>query len=171
MVFNKEMQEIVTFLAKQKKYAIFAGFAAYLHTGIEPSADIDVFMSQKDVVRTAKTFVKKGWTEIKRRLSQEVIVITVVKNNTTFDIITVPQKSPYFKTRVTCAFRGKKLQVISSEALLITKMNQLTWESRTDVKTKRDRKVIALLRKKINVKKMRALLPHLSDHFWTKGYF
>jgi len=41
-MLTNEMQEIINFLSEKDNYAIFAGFAGFLHTGVASSADIDM---------------------------------------------------------------------------------------------------------------------------------
>ena len=169
MTITPEIQEILNLLEKRNDYVIFAGFAGYLHTGIETSADIDVFVPVKEADNIAK---QMAWKETKRSVSQNSKIITLEKNKTTFDIVGINKGTePYFETRVEHDFNGKKLWIMSKEALLLSKMNQITTINRTDAKTDRDRKVIALLRSKIDLKKTRELAAKLSDEFWQKGWF
>lgn len=169
MTITPEMQEILNLLEKRNDYVIFAGFAGYLHTGVETSADIDVFVATKEVDNISKQL---QWKETKRTTSQNSKIITLEKNKTTFDVVGINKGTePYFETRVEHNFNGKKLWIMSKEALLLSKMNQITAENRTEAKTARDRKVIAILRNKIDLKKIRELAPKLSDEFWQKGWF
>lgn len=169
MAITPEMQEILNLLEKRNDYIIFAGFAGYLHTGVETSADIDVFVPIKEVDNISKQL---RWTETKRTTSQNAKIITLEKNKTTFDVIGINKGTePYFETKVEHDFNGKKLWIMSKEALLLSKMNQVTAEDRTEAKTSRDRKVIAILRSKIDLKKIRELATKLSDEFWQKGWF
>ena len=172
MTLTSEMQEILEYLHTKKNYALFAGFAAFLHTGVEPSPDIDVFVSSVDDVKDiADDFTQKGWTPI-QHTTNTYFMDTVEKNNTTFDILfSKSAKEVFFPQRVKIYFEDKCLYSISVEALLLTKMNQVASRERSDCKTKRDREVIHMLRKKINVQNLREMLEDLEDSFWTEGYF
>lgn len=166
------MQEVLEYLCTRENYAIFAGFAAFLHTGVAPSPDIDVFVpSIDDVEDMTDHFVNRGWT-LKNRTAHTHFMGTVEKNNTTFDVIfTKPAKEVFLPRKVKVRFEGKHLYSISVEALLLTKMNQIAWRERSNDKTKRDREVIHILRKKIDVANLREMLEDLDDSFWTEGYF
>lgn len=166
------MQEILEYLHTKKNYALFAGFAAFLHTGVEPSPDIDVFVSSIDDVKNITgDFTQKGWTHM-QRTTNTYFMDTVEKNNTTFDIIfSKSAKEVFLPRRVKIYFEDKCLYSISVEALFLTKMNQVASQKRSDCKTKRDREVIHILRKKINVQSLREILEDLKDSFWTEGYF
>lgn len=59
-MITPEMEEILHYLHHQKGYALFAGFATYLLTGIEPSSDIDVYVSShSEVLRISDDFSKR----------------------------------------------------------------------------------------------------------------
>jgi hypothetical protein len=163
------MEEILQYLHKRDGYALFAGFAAFLLTGVEPSPDIDIFVSSRnDVQKIADDFIPKGWN-VQRT---EEWINTVEKNGTTLDIVFSDNaKKAFLPCKIAVPFKGKKLFSVTPEALLLTKMNQLTSQERSDDKTKRDRKVIYQLRKEIQVKKLKMLLENLEDTFWTEGYF
>ncbi|MGC1120748.1 MAG: hypothetical protein WBA22_06605 [Candidatus Methanofastidiosia archaeon] len=128
MPITAEMEETISYLSGKDDYALFAEFAAYLHTGVEPSPDIDICFSS-------------------------------------------PARNVFFPERATIYYRGTPLLVITQEALLLTKMNQLTSPQRTDAKTTRDRQVIQILRKKIDISKLRELVNNLEDSFWTQGWY
>lgn len=173
MVFTKEMSDIVDYLSERKDYVIYAGFAAYLQAGVESSADVDVFVSSMDDVKhISADFFDKGWKKKAAHTDKKhYLVCSVEKGKTTFDIcfsrnaaaVLLPQK-------VRMNFRGKSLYVLSPEALFLTKMNQLSRIDRSDVKTERDRRVIAVLRKKIVVRKLKSFVQSTKDMFWLKGY-
>ena len=116
MVFTKEMREIIEFLTKKNDYAIFAGFATEIHTGIASSPDIDAYYSSKDKIKSVcKTFLKNGW-KITRKFTGKngYLFVTLMKNKTTFDLwtsntikkISVPNKEKVI-------FRNKKLYTIT----------------------------------------------------------
>ena len=172
MSITPEMEEILQYLHTKDNYALFAGFAAYLHTGVEPSPDIDVFVSSHtDVKKITEDFIKKGWNQFDFK-TNDFFMSTVKKNETTFDIIfSEPAQKVLLPCRIVVSFQDNPLYTISAEALLLTKMNQLTSLKRSDEKTKRDREVIHVLREKIDVQKLRKLLQTLEDSFWTKGHF
>ncbi len=167
------MQEILDYLQTKEDYALFAGFAAFLHTGVEPSPDIDVFFSSAAAVKASTDdFTTKGWNRIRTGYTDDYFMNTVEKNGTTFDIIySAPAKEVLLPHKVRVRFKGTYLYTISVEALLLTKMNQLTSLERSDYKTKRDREVIHILRQKIDVQELRELLKDVKDSFWVKGHF
>lgn len=174
MTFTPEMQEIIDYLQDKDNYACFGGLAAFLYTGIECSADIDVFVdSIENVKAIAKDFIDKGWKEIARKTDRDYyIIITVEKNNTTFDIYYSKLSSECFlPDKVELEQDGKKAWAINAEALLLTKINQLTSLKRTEEKTLRDRKVIHLLREKIEPQKVKDLLQKIPYVFWRERKF
>jgi hypothetical protein len=168
MNITPEMEEIVQYLHDKSNYAIFAGFAAFLLTGVESSPDIDIFVSSRnDIKKITDDFVTKGWN----LLCQNDFVTTVEKRGTTFDIIfSESARKVFFPCRMRVPFKDKHLFCISSEALLLTKMNQLTSLQRSDYKTKRDRTVIDILRQTIDGEKVIQLVVNLEDSFWTEGW-
>jgi hypothetical protein len=171
MSITPEMEEVLQYLQKKDSYALFAGFAAFLLTGVEPSPDIDVFVvSEKDVSQITDDFLKKGWRKI-RYITDKIFLSTVEKNNTTFDIILSKTAKIFLRDRIQIPFKSIHVFVISPEALFLTKMNQVASPERSDEKTQRDREVINILRKTIDVKALKKLLQNVDDSFWTKGYF
>ncbi len=171
MSITPEMDEVLQYLHGKDTYALFAGFCAFLLTGVEPSPDIDVFvLSGEDVKQITDDFLKKGWRKI-RYTTDDIFMSTVKKNNTTFDVIFSKTAKIFLSNRIQVSFKGIQLFVIAPEALFITKMNQITSRQRSDEKTKRDREVIHILRKMIDVKTLKKLLQNVDDSFWTKGYF
>lgn len=171
MSITPEMEEILQYLRNKDNYALFAGFCAFLLTGVEPSPDIDVFvLSGEDVKQITDDFLEKGWRKI-RYTTDDIFMSTVEKNGTTLDVVFSEPAKIFLSDKIRVFFKGNQLFVITPEALLLTKMNQITSPERSDEKTKRDRAVIHILRKKIDVKNLRRLLLCLEDSFWTKGYF
>jgi len=171
-MITPEMNEIIDYLSTRDNYAIFAGFAAFLQTGVDASADIDVFIAtSEEIEQMSQEFQQKGWTEPERKIVQDKVVkATVEKNETTFDLIFSVNAQAYIDTCEKVECEGKQLSVLSKEALLVTKMLQLT-QNRPDSKTQRDRQVIADMRPKIDPMKLKQLLSSLDNTFWTKGYF
>ena len=172
MEITSEMEEIIQYLHKSVNYALFAGFAAFLLTGVEPSFDIDVFVSSPDKVRkVTEDFIEKGWN-LRQSTSNDFVLSTVEKNNTTFDIVFSSLAGKVFLPgKIAVSYKGGKLFAIAPEALLLTKMNQLTLMERSTEKIRRDQKVIAILRKHIDVEKTKELICNLDDSFWTEGHF
>jgi hypothetical protein len=171
MSITPEMEEVLQYLQKKDNYALFAGFCAFLLTDVEPSPDIDIFVvSEKDVNQITDDFLKKGWRKI-RYITNDIFLSTLEKNNTTFDIIFSKTAKIYLRDRIQVPFKNIHVFVISPEALFLTKMNQVASPERSDEKTKRDREVIHILRKTIDVKALKKLLQNVDDSFWTKGYF
>lgn len=172
MPITAEMEEILSYLSGKGDYALFAGFAAFLYTGVEPSSDIDIFVDQPESVRKIiGDFIQKGW-EKTHYFSEQFTMGTVKSHDTTLDIcFSPPARTVFFPQRVTVYYKGTPLLVITPEALLLTKMNQLTSPQRTDAKTVRDRQVIEILRKKIDASRLRELVNNLEDTFWTQGWY
>jgi hypothetical protein len=172
MPITAEMEETLSYLSGKEDYALFAGFAAFLYTGVEPSPDIDILVDQPESVRKIiGDFIQKGW-EKTRYFGEQFVMGTVKSGDTTLDIcFSQPGRTIFFPQRVTVYYKGAPLLVITPEALLLTKMNQLTSPERTDAKTARDRQVIEILREKIDVSRLRELVNSLEDTFWTKGWY
>lgn len=169
LTITPEMEEIIHYLHNKDNYALFAGFAAFLLTGIEPSFDVDIFVSScNDVKKIVNDFVKKRWT---LQYSTD-FMSTFEKNNTTFDIIfSETAKKAFLPGKVQVYVEGSSLYIISPEALLLTKLNQVFSLQRSAEKTKRDRKVIHILRQRIDVRELRMILQNIDDTFWTERYF
>lgn len=166
MILTPELKEIIQYLHTKDHYAVFAGFCAFLLTGVEPSFDIDIFVLSDNTVRQiTEDFLKKGW----RKQYTNDFMSTVKKNDTTFDIIYSKTAKIFLSGRIQVSFKGYRLFVITPEALFLTKMNQLASLKRTEEKTKRDRDVIHILRQKIDVEKLKNLLQTVDDSFWTNS--
>jgi len=173
MVLTDEMMKILEYLNYKEDYAIFAGFAAYVHTTIESSADIDILVkSIKEVNTISKYFACNGWKKIKTKTDNSSWMIsTLDKNNTTFDIIfSKSAEKIILPKKVKLSFKGKQLYFISKEALFLSKLIWLASENRTEEKIKRDRKVVNILRKDLNLNNLRKLMAEMEDPFWTNGY-
>ncbi len=169
MVFTKEMSEIIEFLSTQKDYAILAGFATEIHTGIPSSPDIDAYFSKKDtILSVSKAFLKNGWKITRNfRGKNGYLFKTLMKNETTFDLWTshtIKSISIPHKERV--IFRTKKLYTICKEELFLEKMMGVSLEGRAEYKQQRDRKAVKILRKKVNAKKLKNLLEILPASFF-----
>ena len=168
MVVTSEMEEILLYLHSKDGYALFAGFAAFLHGGVEPSMDIDIFVSSPhDVKEITEDFIRKGWT----LSNSQDFFNTVEKNNTTFDIIySELAKKAFLPCALVIPYKDLYLSVITAEALFLTKMAQVSFLQRSPEKTARDRKIIHILRQKIDCKKVKELLLNMDDSFWIKGW-
>lgn len=168
MSITPEMEEILQYLHNKDNYALFAGFAAFLCTGVEFSPDIDVFVSSpEDVKEISEDFLKEGWN----LLSLNDFLVTVEKNGTTFDIIfSKIAEETFFPCRIKILYKGKHLFTVSLEALFLTKMHLIASLQRSPEKTARDRKVIQILRKKMDGKKVNELIMNLNDSFWTEEW-
>jgi hypothetical protein len=157
-------------LTKQKDYAIFAGFATEIHTGIPSSPDIDAYYSSKDKIQSVcKSFMKKGW-KVTRNFSGKngYLFRTLMKNETTFDLWTsntIKSISVPNKEKVT--FRNKKLYTICKEELFLEKMIGASLNGRAEYKQQRDKKAVNILRKKVNKKKLKRVLEALPAKFFT----
>ena len=168
MDITSEMEEILHYLHRKDDYALFAGFAAYLHTGVEPSPDIDIFVSSlSNVKEITEDFIKKGWTV----LHSHDFFSTLEKNGTTFDIFfSKIAERAFLPCSIVIPYKDLSLSVISAEALFITKMAQVASLERSAEKTARDRRVIHILRQKIDGKKVKELFQNIDDSFWTEGW-
>jgi hypothetical protein len=69
------------------------------------------------------------------------------------------------KERVT--FRNKNLYTIAKEELFLEKMIGASFEGRAKKKQKRDKKAVAILRKKVNERKLKKILEILPALFFT----
>jgi hypothetical protein len=173
MVFTNEMQEILSFLDKQKNYAIFAGFASELHTGIESSPDIDVFLpSKKAIEHIELEFTKNSWKKTDEESGKEDYkFVTLEKDKTTFDLCTSQYvREIVIPNKEEVKYKNFKLKVISKEQLFIDRLNSASDEKRGEFKLARDRKVIKILRNKIEIKKLKNLFNSLPDAVWTYGW-
>ncbi|MBU7017107.1 MAG: hypothetical protein HXS44_06325 [Theionarchaea archaeon] len=168
MVITSEMEEILFYLHRKDNYALFAGFAAFLHGGVEPSMDLDIFVSSPhDVKEITEDFIKKGWT----LSNSHNFFSTVEKNNTTFDIIySESAKKAFLPCALVIPYKDLLLSVISAEALFLTKMAQVSALQRSPEKTARDRKIIYILRQRIDSKKVKELLLNMDDSLWIEGW-
>ena len=174
MVFTKEMSEIVDFLISRDDYAIFAGFSAELHTGIESSADIDVFFSDEKAINfVVKTFLKNGWEKFGGGKGDKgYVYFNLRKKETTFDFATSDNvRSVSIPNRERVNFNGKFLYTICKEELFLGKMVTASIENRLESKQIRDKKVVQILRNKVNPSKLKHILNILPVQFfigWDK---
>ena len=168
MDITSEMGEILRYLHKKDDYALFAGFTAYLHTGAEPSPDIDIFVSSlNDVKEITEDFISKGWIVLHLCDSFS----TLEKNGATFDIIfSKTAERAFLPCAIKVPFKDLSLSVISAEALFLTKMAQVASLERSPEKTARDRRVIHILRQKIDGKKVKELFQNIDDSFCIEGW-
>jgi len=170
MVFTKEMLEVINFLTTQKDYAIFAGFATEIHTGISSSPDVDVYYSSKNKIKSVcKIFTKNGW-KITRHFKgkKNYLFMTLMKNNTTFDLWTSDTiRSISIPNMEKVIFRNRKLYTICKEELFLEKMIGASLDGRKKYKQERDKKAVNILRKKINDKKLKKLLEKIPAKFFT----
>lgn len=173
------MEEVLEYLDNRDDYVIFAGFASFLHTGIESSADIDIFAKDVETVnRMADDFLAKGWKLDRENLNRnndgkfKCGFKTVEKNNTSFDICYSTHTSEVFLPEsVTLEFEGFNLKVFSAETLFLAKIQQMTGPNRKESKMLRDRETIGILRTKIDPDKVKKLINSVWDEFWTKRYY
>jgi len=172
MALVKEIREILSFLESRKDYVIFAGFAAYIYTGIKASKDIDIFVNSFSNVDVYCEILKDfGWNEIKRIKDDKkrYHVCTLIKNGTTFDICySLSSKKVFVQFGVKKKFENFNLRLISLEGLYLTKVSQITF-LRPEIKTKRDREVINILRERISVSRLKKMIFLLPEIFWKEG--
>jgi hypothetical protein len=171
---NKNMNEILDYLSARKDYAIFAGFAAQLHTGIKASEDIDIFVpSTKVVKKITNDFLSKGWKQTRLRTDKKVFMVsTVKKQGVAFDIIFAKlAKDSFLPSKTKIKVGNRMVYVLSTEALMVTKILQLISLKRTESKAKRDRKAIAILKKKVNKRKLKTLLKNMNPELWTESHY
>ncbi len=174
MSLNKEILEIIDYLSKKKNYAIFGGFASFLYFNIEPSNDIDIFTTKiSDVREIKKDFTKKGWKEInKKAVGKKYLWICLKKRQTTFDVHFSKISSTIFiKRKINKKYKKYTLKVIGFEEMFISKIQCLIEEKRPLPKIKRDRKLISIIKNKINRKRLNQIFLDVPKEFWTKGYF
>lgn len=171
MGLPKEIDELLDYLEPREDYAIFAGFAAFLHVGLEPSPDVDIYVSApKRAERIARGLSAGGWARTRTESGEHLLLNTLAKGETTLDIMYSALASRcWLPTREVAWHQGRRLLVISPEALLLTKMNMLSWVGRASPKLERDRATIDALRKKIDTGRLRGLIAGLPDPFWTEG--
>lgn len=172
-MYNKQIERILDYLTKRDDYVIFAGFASFLHTGIEASLDVDAFFSSKDKVKeVSDDFKDLGWKLTKEDQGERYMVKTMEENDTTFDICYSDTSSRIFlPKKISIAYEGRNLYTLSPECMLLSKLSQLTSLNRTEYKTGRDRNTIKLLREMIDAQKMRELVQEMPYHFWQTGHF
>ena len=91
MNLTSEMNELIKFLSKRDDYVIFAGFGAFLHTGVECSKDIDIFVSSfESVKKIAKLLKEKNWKQVKQETdNKEQITINNEQKKETVNEISI----------------------------------------------------------------------------------
>ncbi|MFH1409750.1 MAG: hypothetical protein ABIH34_07600 [Nanoarchaeota archaeon] len=168
---NPEINEILAYLENRDDYVIWAGYAQYIHLGIRPSADVDIFVTSREVWREISAEMqKRGWKP-KEGFVGFYEGDKLVKKDTTFDIIfSEAAATLFFNDKVILESEGRKVSVLSKEALFITKLGQLSVKNRTEAKRKRDWETVNELRKDFDLKKIRELIPRLPDSFWAVGW-
>lgn len=156
----EEIQEILELLEKEEDYAIYAGFAGHILLETECSQDIDILVESREKAEEIKN--RLGWKEKESRymrLSKEKMELDIVWTENPIFIDTAKEQE----------YAGKRLRVITPEALFLTKMNnQIASPNRTDEKRERDSKVINQLRKRIDVEKLKEMILKLKPEFWTE---
>jgi hypothetical protein len=164
---NKEILEILKYLEPRKDYAIVGGFAQFAYTGVGYSPDIDIYaISQKAKGRMAGDMQDMGW-KLKYRSKG---LNRLEKRGTTFDIMHSMAASEIgSSSSVKINVYGHELNVISKEALFLTKLGRFSTADRTEEKRMRDLKTIIKLRRTIDMKKLRGLVSRLPDSYWRTG--
>jgi len=172
-MITNEMKEAILYLSDKENYMVFAGFATYLQTGIESSADIDIYLkSKEDFDGMVEELVSQGWKKVKEGTDNtHYWHACLEKNGSTLDLV-------YSKSTAEVCFPlkqkferdGIELYALSTELLFLEKLNQLSSIKRTEKKTERDREAVSILRKMLDLDKLRAILPQLKDIYWREGY-
>lgn len=169
---RKDLVEILEFLAGREDYVIFAGFAAFLHTGVPASPDIDVFLNQLPSTEAVLGhFITRGWKRHRREgKSGEWEVVTALRGRTTFDICwSLNASSVLVPDATTMLFQGLSLRVISREAMFLTRLVSLSSPGRTSAKSRRDRRVLAALRPLVVPDRVADLAARMAGSFWISG--
>ncbi len=173
--FPVEIFEIAEFLsAYEGDYAVFAGFASYLLAGVETSFDVDVLLEErKELLEIAKRFANAGWQRTKEESEHEGhFNIVLKKANTEFDLVYSSDCAlTLLNSRTDVSFGGFNVKVLSPEALLLIKLNQLTHPNRSEAKIKRDLETIQRLRLQLDVGRMKGLAAVLGKRYWIDGRF
>lgn len=173
--FSPEVSEIVEFLSRSRyRYAIFAGFASHLLTGVESSNDVDVLFSKEaDCREIAESFASRGWIPTKDCWeTPEHLNIVLNKKETEFDLVYSTHAVQHLLDEPTIVdFGGSRVLTLSREAMLLVKINQMTKPDRSPEKVFRDRNVINILRKQVDILRITALAGQLGSRYWTEGRF
>ncbi len=169
---NKEINEILEYLGGISEYAIFAGFAGFIYTGIKASLDIDVLFPDRNLLIKVETdFLEKGWKKMKSSKSSGFFSVSMKKSSTTFDLVYTENVKKIIMPGVEKIKHQKYiLNVVGCEWLFLSKLNGISFPQRTSAKVARDRRVIQLLRKRINVGKLKKLVMNYGDDLWKNGY-
>ncbi|MDD4983368.1 MAG: hypothetical protein PHH82_00825 [Candidatus ainarchaeum sp.] len=172
---TKEMDEITQALDNIDDYVIFGGFCSHLATGLETSADIDIYVKNKELLNKIKDqFKNKNWKIDfqSNNKNSEHNYVRLSKNNTTFDVHTSLLGTKIF-LKQTKKIKYKKiyLNCLNTEALYITKLQTIIDTNRTSEKVLRDKQVIEVIKKDIDYIVLRKILLKLPKEFWTKGRF
>lgn len=168
---NKEIKEILEYLNNISEYAIFAGFAGFLHTSIGASLDVDALFSNRNaLVKVEMDFLEKGWRKIKSSKTPGFFSVSLKKSRTTFDLVYTENVKKIIMPGVEkMKYQKYVLNSVGCEWLFLSKLNGISFP-RALAKVTRDRKVIQLLRKKINVGKLKKLVMSYGEDFWKNGY-
>ncbi len=169
---NREVSEILRYLNGRSDYCIFAGFASYLHTGVKASNDVDVYVASKKRLRQiAKDFIKNGWKIKKERQNKFYEFKRLIKNDTTVDLLysVIGKKCFLLNNKTKIKFQKYNLNVLNKEALFLSKLQVIMEPDRKESKHKRDRKVLNILRKDLDITKLRTLMKKLPRGFWRDG--
>jgi len=174
---SPEMADVIEFLFPRDDYVIFGSFAGYLLTESACSRDIDILVHTLEAtLMFSDYFLHRGWhlvesgtTLVQEKNDGSVRVITLERNEMTIDICYYPALvDALFSSCIRVSFDGRLIRTISPEAFLITKLNHLTLDLPTD-RTQRDREVIRLIRKEVNLDKLYTLLQSMGQKFWIQG--
>jgi len=173
MPVTTEMKEILSYFSGRDDYAIFGGFASMLHVGLETSEDIDVFIYSRETAnKVYEDLLQRGWNEKAKVEDKWVWYVGMEKNGTSFDMHHSELSNKVFlNNTVEMRFDKYPLSIVGTEELFIAKIHALIDDDRSPEKVQRDKKVISLLKDKIDGEKMRLIFDKLPEEFWTKGYF
>jgi hypothetical protein len=167
---NDEIREILTFLQGRDDYAIWAGFAQFIHLGFKHSADIDIYVKTPGAKEEiGEHFVNRGW-DVKQKSQRQLSWDTLEKNKMTFDVVYTPESAelivPHSEGKEVYGF---KVKVISKEWLFFTKLGQISWSDRSAEKRQRDAETIEKLRDVVDIQKIKMIAAKLPKKYWRYG--
>jgi len=172
MAENPLFAEMLRYLQPRDDYVIWGGIAANAHVGTDtPFNDLDVYLeSMASFDGITKDLQAMSWEPNKTKLPGGGVRNELRKQSITFDLIYSPLSGVLFEDAARLRAYGYDLRFVSKEALLLTKLGQVSSEGRPQEKIARDLETIRKLRAVISPEKMAKLSYNMPRAFWTTGF-
>jgi len=168
---SPRFDEILRYLQPRDDYVIWAGLAAYVHVGTPHSNDVDVYTeSQKSFEEMSKEFEARAWSPNRTKLPSNGMRNDLRKESVTFDIVYSPFSRILFEDAARLNAYGYRLKFVSKEALLLTKLGQMSSKGRPPKKMAKDAETIQKLRAVVSAERVSKLSYNMPRSYWASGF-